>query len=69
MSHDGRQNIVFCIFISARAFYLNLCKYLLSFSEKYDLVGRLLKPGEVPRNYSDEEDDQPSNSEKEKKDN
>lgn len=25
------------------------------FPEKYDLVGRLLKPGEEPINYSDEE--------------
>lgn len=27
------------------------------FKEKYDYVGRLLKPGEVPINYSDEEDE------------
>lgn len=27
------------------------------FLEKYDLVGRLLRPGEEPTNYSDEEDD------------
>lgn len=30
---------------------------LLLFTEKYDLVGRLLKPGEQPSSYSDEEDD------------
>ncbi|XP_063635917.1 membrane-associated progesterone receptor component 1-like [Cydia splendana] len=28
------------------------------FREKYDLVGRLLKPGEEPTNYSDEEGDE-----------
>ncbi|XP_076676109.1 membrane steroid binding protein [Andrena cerasifolii] len=27
------------------------------FKEKYDYVGKLLKPGEVPTNYSDEEDE------------
>lgn len=27
------------------------------FKEKYELVGRLLKPGESPTNYSDEEDE------------
>lgn len=31
--------------------------FVFSFSEKYDLVGRLLKPGEQPTNYSDEEDE------------
>ena len=38
------------------------------FSEKYDYVGRLLKPGEQPRDYSDAEeestDDKKSESEK-----
>ncbi|KAK2581952.1 hypothetical protein KPH14_002395 [Odynerus spinipes] len=29
----------------------------LQFNEKYDYVGKLLKPGEVPTNYSDEEDE------------
>ncbi|CAG0892828.1 unnamed protein product [Darwinula stevensoni] len=28
------------------------------FIEKYDLVGRLLKPGEPPHNYSDDEDEE-----------
>ncbi|ERL94417.1 membrane-associated progesterone receptor component 1 [Dendroctonus ponderosae] len=36
------------------------------FNEKYDYVGRLLKPGEQPNNYSDEEDE--SNTEKSKDD-
>lgn len=36
------------------------------FNEKYDYVGRLLKPGEEPNNYSDEEDE--SNTEKSKDD-
>lgn len=31
---------------------------LLKISEKYDYVGRLLKPGEQPRDYSDTEDEQ-----------
>lgn len=29
----------------------------LQFKERYDYVGKLLKPGEVPTNYSDEEDE------------
>lgn len=33
---------------------------IIFFLEKYDFVGRLLKPGEQPTNYSDEEDEQPS---------
>lgn len=31
--------------------------YFHFFLEKYDYVGRLLKPGEAPTNYSDEEDE------------
>jgi membrane-associated progesterone receptor component len=27
------------------------------FADKYDYVGRLLKPGEEPTNYSDEEEE------------
>ena len=35
------------------------------FSEKYDYVGRLLKPGEQPRDYSsDTEDEQQEDSNK-----
>lgn len=30
----------------------------LQFSEKYTYVGKLLKPGEQPTSYSDEEDDE-----------
>lgn len=37
-------------------------------SEKYDYVGRLLKPGEQPNNYSDEEDDVSGAGEKNKDD-
>lgn len=33
------------------------------FVEKYDLVGKLLKPGEQPTSYSDEEDE-PGSSDK-----
>lgn len=29
----------------------------LQFSEKYTLVGKLLRPGEEPTNYSDEEEE------------
>ncbi|GBP48286.1 Membrane-associated progesterone receptor component 2 [Eumeta japonica] len=32
------------------------------FREKYDLVGRLLKPGEEPTNYSDEEQEETENA-------
>lgn len=35
----------------------------MNFLEKYDLVGKLLKPGEQPTNYSDEEDE-PGSSDK-----
>lgn len=31
--------------------------YILSFTEKYPLVGRLLKPGEEPSTYSDDEEE------------
>jgi len=31
-------------------------------SEKYDVVGKLLKPGEEPSNYSDEEDEKEEKS-------
>jgi len=42
-----------------------ICNYFLYFSlfftffviERYDYVGKLLKPGEAPTNYSDEEDE------------
>lgn len=29
----------------------------MCFSEKYEFVGKLLKPGEAPTSYSDEEED------------
>lgn len=33
-------------------------KYIYDFFlERYDYVGKLLKPGEAPTNYSDEEED------------
>ncbi|XP_072386500.1 membrane-associated progesterone receptor component 1 [Diabrotica undecimpunctata] len=34
------------------------------FHEKYDFVGRLLKPGEQPTNYSDEEDESAAGGDK-----
>lgn len=34
----------------------------MQFKEKYVLVGRLLKPGEQPTNYSDEDEDTPNES-------
>lgn len=39
------------------------------FAEKYELVGRLLKPGEEPTSYSDEEDETNSASVEKNKDN
>lgn len=33
---------------------------IFPFTEKYDYVGRLLRPGEKPTNYSDEEDESES---------
>ncbi|CAH1159419.1 unnamed protein product [Phaedon cochleariae] len=36
------------------------------FQERYDVVGRLLKPGEKPTNYSDEEDSSSSTAKKSK---
>lgn len=35
----------------------------MQFKEKYILVGRLLKPGEQPTNYSDEDEDKDANAE------
>lgn len=35
-------------------FFVFLC---FVFADKYDYVGRLLKPGEEPNNYSDEEEE------------
>lgn len=35
---------------------------MFNISEKYDLVGKLLKPGEEPTNYSDEEPEETDNS-------
>jgi hypothetical protein len=37
-------------------------------TEKYDVVGRLLKPGEEPTNYSDDEEDTAEDKEKSKDD-
>lgn len=39
-------------------------KILKCFAEKYDYVGQLLKPGEVPHDYTDTEDENPEKSEK-----
>jgi len=36
-------------------------------SEKYDYVGRLLKPGEQPQDYSDSEDEQSDDKSAEEK--
>uniref|UniRef100_A0A6M2DPB4 Putative membrane-associated progesterone receptor component 1 n=1 Tax=Xenopsylla cheopis TaxID=163159 RepID=A0A6M2DPB4_XENCH len=40
----------------------------MQFKEKYDLVGRLLRPGEEPTNYSDEEEEPPTPSGEKSKD-
>lgn len=34
----------------------------MKFSEKYEYVGRLLRPGEEPSSYSDEEEETPNES-------
>ncbi|NEU33395.1 hypothetical protein GN156_22155, partial [bacterium LRH843] len=39
-------------------------EWAIQFHEKYIYVGKLLKPGEVPTNYSDEEEEKESNLEK-----
>lgn len=46
-------------FINFRLFnaIFNLSCILFAFTEKYEYVGRLLRPGEEPNNYSDEEED------------
>lgn len=36
----------------------------MQFKEKYEVVGRLLKPGEQPKNYSDEDDEPTGSSDK-----
>ncbi|KAK6630218.1 hypothetical protein RUM43_015011 [Polyplax serrata] len=38
----------------------------MQFKEKYDYVGRLLKPGEEPTNYSEEEEETSNSTENEK---
>lgn len=39
-------------------FFINVfIEKIINFSEKYEFVGRLLRPGEEPTNYSDEEDE------------
>lgn len=38
-------------------YWLTQMKSIFFFLEKYDYVGRLLKPGELPTNYSDEEEE------------
>ena len=40
-------------------------KRLLNFSEKYEYIGRLLRPGETSRNYSDGESEGNSSEEEE----
>ena len=40
----------------------------LHFSEKYDYVGRLLKPGEQPRDYSSDTEDEQQDDSKDKTD-
>jgi len=45
-------------------FFYGLIFYKLNFLEKYDFVGKLLKPGEEPTDYSDVSD---SETDKEKK--
>ena len=39
----------------------------LQFSEKYTLVGKLLKPGEEPTSYSEEEEDDDEEEEQEQR--
>ena len=38
-------------------FYPSVTSVIVCIAEKYDYVGRLLKPGEEPTNYSDEEEE------------
>ena len=40
----------------------------LQFSEKYDLVGKLLKPGEEPTIYTDDEEDEEEEEQDKKND-
>ena len=37
--------------------YIILFFHLVAYSEKYDLIGRLLKPGEEPADYTDTEEE------------
>jgi len=39
--------------------------YLMNFLEKYEYIGRLLRPGETSRNYSDGESEGNSSEEEE----
>lgn len=50
---------------------LQLCYLIILiffFSEKYEFVGRLLRPGEQPTSYSDEEDESNASSSEKPKD-
>lgn len=46
-------------FFNNNKFVNNSNLFFLTISEKYILVGKLLKPGEQPTNYSDEDEDGP----------
>lgn len=40
----------------------NFLSIFILFIEKYEYVGRLLRPGEEPNSYSDEEEESPNES-------
>lgn len=52
---------IFCIDMLKTSYMINqmkkrTCNDITFYADKYDFVGRLLKPGEEPTNYSDEEE-------------
>lgn len=55
---------MYAVLVLTNGFYTKFSN--LIFLEKYDYVGRLLKPGEAPNNYSDEEEEATSTETSEK---
>lgn len=55
---------MYAVLVLTNGFYTKFNN--LIFLEKYDYVGRLLKPGEAPNNYSDEEEEATSTETSEK---
>lgn len=58
---NGKCNSKVCILICSGSCHINIWTEIMDFcylnAEKYEYVGRLLRPGEEPNSYSDEEEE------------